>query len=103
MSSKSFKDFVNQVASGDSLGQELKELTDADGKVSMEDVVGLAAEHGYDFTVEDISGELDDGQLDTVGGGATYLRGDPILHKSETMSTTFLKVDLNANALFFKW
>jgi predicted ribosomally synthesized peptide with nif11-like leader len=97
MTSKAFKDFVSKVAADDSMKQELKALTDDDGKVGMDEVVGLAAQHGYEFSVEDISSELDDDQLDKVGGGAAFLKLDGI-----KLTTEFIKIDLNANTLFFK-
>jgi hypothetical protein len=55
------------------LRTELESLTGKDGKVSMEDVIDLAARRGYEVSAEDISGELDESQLDAVAGGAFKL------------------------------
>jgi predicted ribosomally synthesized peptide with nif11-like leader len=55
-----------------------------------EDIVSFAKKEGYDFTAGELAeyqeaavGELEDGELENVAGGATVYRGSAIFNKHE--------------------
>jgi len=54
----------------------------------VEAMVAFAAGKGYEFKVEDVSGDLTDKQLDSVTGGAIYLKFEGLSdHKLPALST----------------
>ncbi|MEQ8234522.1 MAG: Nif11-like leader peptide family RiPP precursor [Gammaproteobacteria bacterium] len=71
MDKQSFEAFMHKVQEDDALAQELRaKLGDpADGIVGA-DLERFAAEKGYQFDLEEISGELSDEDLEAVAGGA---------------------------------
>jgi len=94
MSSDSFKKFQSQVQQDESLKQEFRAAA-GDGGMAVEKLVDFAAGKGYDFKVEDVSGELSDQQLESVAGG-----GDPAASQFYKMTSDhkmpineFLKIE----------
>ncbi len=75
MSRESYEAFVNKLQQDESLKKELHEqLGDPEQGVSAEGLSKFAASKGYEFNVDEIKGELSDKQLDSVAGGAIYLK-----------------------------
>ncbi len=73
MSLESFEAFVQKLQHDESLQKELREqLGDPAQGMSAEGLRRFAAAKGYDFSVDQIKGELSDKQLDTVAGGVTF-------------------------------
>ena len=62
MSEEQLKAFIEKVKGDTSLQEKLKAAK------SPEDVVGIAKEHGYEFTAEKI-GQLSEEELEGVAGG----------------------------------
>ena len=62
MSLEQLKAFLEKVKGNPNLQEQLK------AAVSPEDVVGVAKEYGYEFTVDKIS-QLSEGELEDVAGG----------------------------------
>ena len=101
MSIESLKTFMAQVQQDADLRQKLADIADDDG-IPLEALAKIAAEKGYEFSVEDISGELSDEQLEAVAGGLART----------TLTTTSLKgevipkIDLfqvPSGDLYLKW
>lgn len=75
MSKESFHEFVANIGSDAALREALQARFGALDKVPTADVLDFAKERGYDFTVDDVSAELADEDLESVsGGGYTYLK-----------------------------
>ena len=68
MSEQQLKAFLEKVKGDSTLQEKLK------AAMSPEDVVGIANEHGHEFTVDNIA-ELSEEELEVVAGGA-----DPKTH-----------------------
>ena len=74
MTEKTFEQFLDALAENETLQSRMREEMDAAALVS------LGAEHGYEFTVDDLTSlselELDEGELSQVAGGgsARFLR-----------------------------
>jgi predicted ribosomally synthesized peptide with nif11-like leader len=87
MSSESFKSFIAKIQNDEGLKNEFR-AAGGDAGMPVEAMVAFAAGKGYDFKVEDVSGDLTDKQLDSVTGGALYLKVDSFTdHKTESLST----------------
>jgi predicted ribosomally synthesized peptide with nif11-like leader len=70
MSKESLDQFMNQVADSEELQARFGDEMDADS------LIVLGAEHGCEFTVDDLTAggaELSDEELDGVAGGATAI------------------------------
>ena len=82
MNMEQMQAFIEKAKSDNALMAKLDELGAAGA--SAEEIVALAAEHGFSITVEDYqsagmpkSGELAEEDLDVVSGGGTQDRWDP--------------------------
>jgi predicted ribosomally synthesized peptide with nif11-like leader len=69
MGSGSFKTFLAMVQHDAGLRQELR-AAGGNANLSAEALIAFAAAKGYAFELEDVSGELDDKQLEAVAGGS---------------------------------
>ncbi len=69
MSRESFEAFVSKLQQDESLQKEFREQLGAPESASAEDLQKFAASKGYQFKVEDVTGQLSDKQLDAVAGG----------------------------------
>ena len=69
MTEKTFEQFLDALAENETLRSRMSEEMDAAALVS------LGAEHGYEFTVDDLTSlselELDEGELSQVAGGGS--------------------------------
>lgn len=75
MSKESFHEFVANIGRDAALREALQARFGALDKVPAADVLDFAKERGYDFTVDDVSAELADEDLESVsGGGYSYLK-----------------------------
>jgi predicted ribosomally synthesized peptide with nif11-like leader len=87
MSSESLKSFIAKIQSDEGLKNEFR-AAGGDAGMPVEAMVAFAAGKGYEFKVEDVSGDLTDKQLDSVTGGALYLKIDSFTdHKTQALST----------------
>ena len=71
MSKENLEQFMVQVAESEALQTAIGEEIDA------ESLIALGAEHGFEFSVEDLheSAELSEDELDTVAGGFRFPGG----------------------------
>ena len=69
MAEKNFEQFLDALAENETLRSRMSEEMDAAALVS------LGAEHGYEFTVDDLTSlpemELDEGELGQIAGGGS--------------------------------
>jgi len=87
MSSESFKSFMAKIRNDEGLKNEFR-AAGGDAGMPVEAMVALAAGKGYEFKVEDVSGDLTDKQLGSVTGGALYMKLDGLTdHKVPGLST----------------
>lgn len=71
MSKDSFQEFLKTIQQDAILQKELRDrFGDPAAGIPVQKLAEFAAEKGYKFTVEEISGRLSDNQLDAVAGGA---------------------------------
>jgi len=71
MSDQSFEAFMKRVQEDDALEQELRaKLGNPAEGIAAADLERFAAEKGYAFDLEEVSGELSDEDLEAVAGGA---------------------------------
>ncbi|MEQ8660307.1 MAG: Nif11-like leader peptide family RiPP precursor [Gammaproteobacteria bacterium] len=71
MDQHSFEAFMRKVQEDDALAQELRaKLGDPAEGIAAADLERFAAEKGYRFDLDEISGELSDEDLEAVAGGA---------------------------------
>mgnify|MGYP001063218398 CR=1 FL=1 len=70
MSKESLDQFIQQISDNEELQSLIGYEMEADP------FIALGAEHGYEFTVEDLTGnvELSEEELDGVAGGAKYVK-----------------------------
>jgi len=87
MSQQSLEHFLAKVAQSEELQSTIGEEIDA------ESLVALGAEHGFEFSVEDLqeSAELSDDELDGVAGGTYEVL--PSLDVPTNISFTALTID----------
>ena len=78
MSRQAFEDFMRKLAGDEALRGEAASLAREDGGVPLSSLADLAAARGYRFSVEDVSSELGDEQLDSVAAGVRFSTGKPI-------------------------
>lgn len=101
MSKQAYDDFMKQLQGDTALQREMKEqLKTLEEGVPASEVANFAAAKGYQFSVEDISGELDEEALNAVAGGLSYLNIGTI------QLDTYYKVDslyLKFDGLSYKW
>ena len=100
MSNESFKTFLAKVQHDENLRNELR-AAGGEAGMPIDAVVAFAAGKGYEFKVEDISGELTDANLDNVAGGGAqpHMIGlNNAFLKIEGLNNTFLKLDGLNNA-----
>lgn len=85
MGTKSFNAFVAKLQEDESLREEIRAAGTEDG-IHVDDLSSIARAHGYEFTVDDVSEELDDAQLDSVAGGGAVIEeySSPTLQYSAT-------------------
>lgn len=102
MSTDSFKAFATKIQEDENLRKEIQAASDEKG-ISADQLAGIAAGHGYEFTVDDVSSELSDAELEGVAGGmaradvSTSLNTLNTAYKIESYNisgTTFLKLDI---------
>ncbi len=74
MSTESLKAFLAELESDEALREELKAAGDEHG-VPADAVAAAAAARGYEFTVDDISSELEEAELEGVAGGYDLVAG----------------------------
>jgi len=102
MSRQSFEAFMGTLMKDESLRNELREkLGDPAQGVSAEGLNQFAAGKGYDFKVEEIRGELNEKQLDTVAGGIeiSSLSFSTLKIDSSFLGTKYIKFDYNFQKL----
>jgi len=70
MSKESLDQFIQKVTDSEQLQARICE------EIDIESLIALGAEHGYEFTAEDLAQnvELSDEELDVVAGGASVQR-----------------------------
>lgn len=68
MSTESFKAFAARLREDPGLQDEVRSASGDEG-ISVETLAALAEGYGFHFTVEDVSNELSDAQLEGVAGG----------------------------------
>jgi len=68
MSSDAFQAFLKKVEEDEDLRRALDGASGEKG-IPAETFLAMAAERGYEFTVDDVSDELNDAELDAVAGG----------------------------------
>ena len=70
MSKENLEQFMKQIDSSEDLQSRIGD------EIAGDDLVALGAEHGYEFSVEELSGlgELSDQELEGVAGGAAYIK-----------------------------
>ncbi len=73
VSRESFAAFVTKLQQNESLQKELRDQLGDPAQGGAEGLQKFAASKGYDFSVEDIIGELSDKQLDTIAGGLSEI------------------------------
>jgi len=79
MSQESLGQFMEKVGSNEELRASIENQLDSEGNISVDVLITLGAENGYDFTAEDLTQtvELSDQELDGVAGGVTVMRRLP--------------------------
>jgi predicted ribosomally synthesized peptide with nif11-like leader len=82
MSSESFAAFVARLDEDKALREQLR-AAGGDQGLRVEALADFAKAHGYEFTADDVTGELSEKQLEAVAGG---------LARTFSVSTTFDKV-----------
>ena len=82
MSKQSFEAFIAELGKDNALREEAKALAEGDSGVSLSALARFAEGKGYRFSVEDVSSELSDEQLDAVAGG---LKWQPLALKGEVI------------------
>ena len=76
MTRGSLSSFKTNLATDEALRSALEERFGADSHaIPAAEIVGFAAGHGYDFTVDDIEAELSEADLEGVTGGASVIGG----------------------------
>ena len=104
MANRMFEDFVDQLTASGQLQDELYELADDDGVVGMDEVADFARGHGFEFSAEELTDELDDDQLDAIAGGGTLSYPKVEIGLSSTrLDASFIKVDYDQGPLFLKF
>ena len=73
MSEEQLKAFLAKVKGDSSLQEKLKSAK------SPEDVVGIAKEHGHEFTADKIN-QLSEEELEGMAGGLTWIRCQVTVH-----------------------
>ena len=70
MSKENLDQFIQKVTDSEQLQARIGE------EIDIESLIALGAEHGYEFTAEDLAQnvELSDEELDVVAGGASVQR-----------------------------
>ena len=70
MSKETLDQFIQKVTDSEQLQARIGE------EIDIESLIALGAEHGYEFTAEDLAQnvELSDEELDVVAGGASVQR-----------------------------
>ena len=71
MSQESLEQFMEKVGSNEELRSTIENQLDGDGNIGVDALITMGAENGCDFTVEDLTQnvELSDEDLDGVAGG----------------------------------
>lgn len=90
MSSESFKAFADKLQHDEALQKEVHTAGDQNG-IALEKLTNIAAAHGYEFTVEDVSSELEDAQLEGVAGGLARTLGRMDIPSTLSTSQTYFK------------
>ena len=92
MSQEGLEQFMGKVESNDELKVTIESQLDSDGTISADTLIALGAEHGCEFTAEDLAenAELSDDELDGVAGG---FRGTP--RNGELKSRPWFSVRFN--------
>ena len=74
MSKENLEQFMKQIDSSEDLQSRIGD------EIAGDDLVALGAEHGYEFSVEELSGlgELSDQELEGVAGGSAYIKFDGV-------------------------
>ena len=95
MSKQSFEEFIAKLGEDSALREEARTLARDEGGVPLSALAEFAAGKGYRFSVEDVSSELSDEQLDTVAGGLTWrpLTGLTVYPKVESTLVEFGKIE----------
>lgn len=105
MSIQSLETFMAKVEQDPELKQKLTDQADENG-IPLAAVAKLAAEKGYEFSVEDISSELSEDQLDAVAGGLARTLARTTLTTTSLKGEVFPKVELYpalGGDLYLKW
>lgn len=74
MSQQDFQRFQKEINEDEALLTALTERFGDLSDVPADELTGFAAEHGYEFSVDEAQDELSDAQLEAVAGGAGYLK-----------------------------
>ena len=71
MSKESLEQFMEKVGSDDELRVSIESQLDSDGNITVDALIALGSENGWEFTFEDLqqTAELSDEELDGVAGG----------------------------------
>ena len=94
MSKQSFEEFIAKLGEDSALRAEARTLASDEGGVPLSALAEFAAGKGYRFSVEDVSSELSDEQLDTVAGGLKWQAlGLPVFPKVEGSLVEFGKIE----------
>ena len=74
MSKESLEQFLNQIEQSEELQTRIGEA------VKIDELIALGAEHGCEFSAEDLApdAELSDQELDGVAGGAVFAKFDGV-------------------------
>lgn len=100
MSQADFQKFMNSVQSDEAVRAALAERAGGGGSIPADELISLAGDHGYSFTVEEAQTELSDSALEGVAGGAGYLKIGDI--KGESLSRAqAIKIDYLADTKSF--
>ena len=104
MSKHALEDFLAKLREDAGLRSELKErFGTAEEGIPLDQIAEFASAKGYQFSADEVEGELSDTDLEAVSGGVSALKGSLYLQK------VFPKVELTGSfadgsvRLFCKW
>lgn len=102
MSNDSFEEFLKRLQEDAGLQKELRaKFGDPAAGIPIQELAEFASGKGYTFTVEELSGRLNDQQLDAVSGGAyEFYQKDNVFPKVD--GAGMMKIHINPSDVLDK-
>jgi predicted ribosomally synthesized peptide with nif11-like leader len=101
MSQADFQKFIQSVQSDEALQAALADKLKGGQSIPADDLIALADQHGYSFTVDEAQDELSDAALEGVAGGTTsyFLKIDGI--DGESLLSSYNKIEYSTDTSTF--